>query len=32
MDGQHVQEVIDQALQLSPGTLQLLRQAVSAGT
>jgi tripartite-type tricarboxylate transporter receptor subunit TctC len=32
MDGQHVQEVIEQALQLSPSTLQLLRQAVSAGT
>jgi putative tricarboxylic transport membrane protein len=30
--GRHVQQVIDQALQLSPSTLSLLRQAVRAGT
>ncbi|MGA7537962.1 MAG: tripartite tricarboxylate transporter substrate-binding protein [Steroidobacteraceae bacterium] len=30
--GRHVQEVIDQALQLSPSTRRLLRQAVRAGT
>lgn len=29
--GRHVEEVIDQALQLSPGTLRLLRQAVRSG-
>lgn len=30
--GRHVQEVIDQALQLPPSTLSLLRQAVRAGS
>jgi hypothetical protein len=30
--GRHVQEVIDQALQLPPSSLKLLRQAIRAGT
>ncbi len=32
LGGRQVQEVIDQALQLSPSTLRLLQQAVGAGT